>query len=94
VRSQTTNKKLRCAIALLLVPALLALGGCVTADVAMKLAPELAATTALPVAGRDQWNQLAFGRWHVAMPAPYRRMAGNSQVRRVSCLPTRSFGQG
>ena len=71
MRSQTTNKKLRCAIALLLVPALLALGGCVTADVAMKLAPELAATTALPVTGRDQWNQLAFGRWIVAMPAQY-----------------------
>jgi hypothetical protein len=72
VRSQTTNKKLRCAKALLLIPALLVLGGCVTADVAMKLAPELAATTALPVTGRDQWNQLAFGRWTVAMPAQYR----------------------
>jgi hypothetical protein len=72
VRTQTTNKKLRCAIALLLVPALLALGGCVTADVAMRLAPELATTSALPVTGRNQWNQLAFGRWQVAMPAPYR----------------------
>jgi len=72
VRSQTTNEKLRYAITLLLVPALLALGGCVTANVAMKLAPELAATTALPVTGRNQWNQLAFGRWQVAMAAPYR----------------------
>ncbi|HYJ40271.1 MAG TPA: hypothetical protein VEW08_05735 [Steroidobacteraceae bacterium] len=57
---------------LILVPALLALGGCATADVAMKLAPDLAATTALPVTGRDPGTQLAFGRWHVAMPAPYR----------------------
>ena len=38
----------------------------------MKLAPELATTAALPVAGRDQWSQLAFGRWIVTMPAPYR----------------------
>ena len=67
-----TNKKLRCATTLLLVPALLALGGCATADVAMKLAPELAATTAVPVIGRNQWNQLEFGHWHVSMPAPYR----------------------
>jgi hypothetical protein len=50
----------------------MALGGCATANVAMKLAPELATTTALPVAGRNQWNQLAFGQWRVAMPAPYR----------------------
>ena len=71
MRSQTTIKTLRCAITLMLVPALLALGGCATADVAMKLAPDLASTTALPVTGRDQWNQLAFGRWHVAMPTPY-----------------------
>jgi len=62
----------RCAISLILVPALLSLGGCVTANVSMKLAPELAAATALPVTGRSQWNLLAFGRWHVAMPAPYR----------------------
>ena len=72
MRSQTTVRTWRCAIELLLVPALLALGGCATANVAMKLAPELAVTTALPVTGRNQWNQLAFGRWHVAMPAPYR----------------------
>jgi len=52
--------------------ALLALGGCVLPDTAMRLAPELAATAALPVAGRNQWNQLAFGRWQVSMPAPYR----------------------
>jgi len=51
---------------------LLALGGCATANVAMKLAPDLAATTALPVTGRTQWKQLAFGRWQVEMPAPYR----------------------
>jgi hypothetical protein len=57
----------------MLVPAWLALGGCATADVAMKLAPDLATTTAMPVTGRNQWNQLAFGRWHVAMPAPYRQ---------------------
>jgi len=50
----------------------MALGGCVNADVAMKLAPELAAATALPVTGRNQWSPLAFGSWHVAMPAPHR----------------------
>ena len=38
----------------------------------MRLAPELATTTALPVTGRNSWNQLAFGGWNVAMPAPYR----------------------
>jgi len=58
---------------LMLVPASLALGGCVAADVSMKLAPELAATPALPVTGRNSWTQLAFGRWHVAMAAPYER---------------------
>jgi hypothetical protein len=56
----------------MLIAALLVLGGCSTANVAMRLAPELAATTALPVMGRNQWNQLDFGHWHVAMPAPYR----------------------
>jgi hypothetical protein len=70
---QATNKKLRCATTLMLVPAWWALGGCATADVAMKLAPELAMTAALPVTGRNQWSHLAFGRWHVAMPAPYRQ---------------------
>jgi hypothetical protein len=72
VRSQTSMETLRHATTLLLIPALLALAGCATADVDMKLAPELAATTALPVTGRNQWNQLDFGRWHTAMPAPYR----------------------
>ena len=37
----------------------------------MKLAPELSATTALPVTGRQSGNQIEFGQWHVAMPAPY-----------------------
>jgi len=50
---------------------LLSIGVCAFADVAMKLAPELSATTALPVTGRNAGNQLAFGQWHVAMPAPY-----------------------
>jgi hypothetical protein len=69
---QITNKKLRCATTLLLVPALLGLGGCATTNVEMRLSPELATAAALPVTGRNQWSQLAFGRWRVAMPAPYR----------------------
>ena len=71
------------------VSALLALGGCGTANVAMKLTPELAATTALPVTGRNQWNQLAFGRWQVAMPAPY-RMDGWKIATTPRFLPTNS----
>jgi len=63
VRSQTT---------LILVPAFLVLAGCVLPDTAMRLSPALATTAPLPVAGRSQWNQLAFGRWNVTMPAPYR----------------------
>lgn len=69
---QTTNKNMRRASTLVLACALLALGGCASTDVAMKLAPEFAATTAMPVVGRNQWNPLAFGPWHVAMQAPYR----------------------
>ena len=69
---QTTNKKFRHATTLALGLALLALGGCATAHVGMKLAPELASTPALPVTGRNQWNQLVFGQWQVTMPAPYR----------------------
>ena len=72
---QTTNKTFRHATTLTLGLALLALGGCATADVGMKLAPDLVVTAALPVTGRNQWNQLDFGQWHVEMPAPY-RMAG------------------
>ena len=71
MRSKTTTKIFHCAITLTLVPVLLALGGCATADAAMKLAPELAATSALPVTGRNQWSLLAFGNWHVSMVAPY-----------------------
>jgi hypothetical protein len=56
----------------MLIPVLLALGGCALPDTAMRLAPELTTTTALPVAGRNQWDHLAFGNWRVAMPAPYR----------------------
>ena len=69
---QTTNKKLSRATTLVLATACLALGGCATAGVAMKLAPELTATTAMPVTGRNTWNQLVFGPWQVSMPAPYR----------------------
>lgn len=63
---------MRLKITLTLVPALLALGGCATSEVAMKVTPELAAATALPVTGRNQWSLLAFGNWQVAMPAPYK----------------------
>ena len=59
--------------ALILVPALLMLAGCSTTSVAMKLAPELATTTAMPVTGRNQWTALGFGRWQVTTQAPYRR---------------------
>ena len=68
----STSKTFRRAKDLTLGLAMLALAGCGTAQVAMKLAPELAATTALPVVGRNLKNQLAFGQWHVVMPAPYR----------------------
>ena len=55
----------------MLVPALLALGGCAVADVSMKLPQELSTTAALPVMGRSAGRQLAFGHWYVVMPAPY-----------------------
>jgi len=63
MRSQTT---------LILVAATLALTGCVLPDTAMRLSPALATAAPMPVAGRSQWDQLAFGRWTVTMPAPYR----------------------
>lgn len=56
----------------MIVPAFLALGGCALPNAAMRLAPELATTAALPVAGRNPGDQLAFGRWQVSMLAPYR----------------------
>ena len=71
VRSNTFRNPFQRAIALLLFPSLLIQGSWVHAAVAMKLAPELSATTALPVTGRSKWNQLAFGQWRVTMPAPY-----------------------
>jgi hypothetical protein len=71
VRSPKSRNSFRRALALVLVPSLLLQGGWASAAAAMKLAPELAATTALPVTGRSQWTQLAFGQWRVAMPAPY-----------------------
>jgi len=52
---------------------MLALGANATAGVAMKLAPEISATAAMPVTGRQAGNQLAFGPWHVSMPAPYQK---------------------
>jgi len=45
-----------------MLPALLGLGGCATTDVAMKLAPELSTTAAMPVMARSTL-QLAFGQW-------------------------------
>jgi len=72
VRSRTTPNTFRRAIAVLIAPGLLALGSCAMADVAMKLAPDLATTTASPVTGRNTWTQLGFGRWQFATPGSYR----------------------
>src|SRR6187402_1491648 len=55
----------------LFVPVLMALAAGASAGVAMKLAPEISATPPMPVTGRDSGNPLAFGPWHVSMPAPY-----------------------
>jgi hypothetical protein len=56
---------------ILFLPLMMALVVDAFAGVSMKLAPDLAATTHLPVSGRNQGNQLAYGPWHVAMPASY-----------------------
>ncbi len=72
VRSPATRNSFRLAIALILVPPLLMQAGWANAAVGMKLAPELASTNALPVTGRNQWTQLEFGPWRVAMPSPYK----------------------
>jgi len=50
---------------------MLVFGANASAGVAMKLAPEISATTAMPVAGRHSGNPLTFGPWSVSMPAPY-----------------------
>jgi len=71
-RNRLVEIPVRSPTRLMFVAALLALGGCAMSDVAMKLSPDLATTTALPVAGRSGWSQLDFGRWRIDMPAPYR----------------------
>jgi len=58
-------------MALMAFSVAMAQAGSASAAVAMKLAPELSTTAAMPVTGRDQWEQLKFGPWRVTTPAPY-----------------------